>query len=1169
MTRKLEVLVNEKDLIGGWSEVYAGPDGQPRYRSNNGLVGTGTRITRVSDVADAPPDPPPDPDPAPDPTPEPDSLPGDPLELEFRIMADGTIEAVQARLIPYPYPQEGVFPRMYDMVVNGTTYTFSETEVGTNIARNHVFTVGIFTVTVGFWGFVQVNYSDADAASAPGEDEVVTLLTITSHRWSLEDGTRISAPKASKTVSIRGDTVAIDTTAPTVVSVSPSGTDVAQKAQVTATFSENVVAGTGNLYLYDTTAGAVHETIDVGDVSIVGNQLSFTPTIEQAESNGYSLRWDAGIVEDASGNAILANTGNTYAWTTAAAPASSGTWYENLFAMRDGAGLGPRVSSFTSAATWAAATTGVSNSGSTITVSGSNITATGIDFSGFKLVNSGSNNVFEDSIGDINANGAGGNGRQWSIGGLNPTVRYCRITNPAFRGGINAVGFQDATGNINYHHNDIRDAAGQDPWKAPTSSSNVIFYDTNMQKGVHLTSGAHIDMIDGRKAGPGSSFRRALIIGDKTATSVPSGTGTGYNNAIRQNPSDFSPAYVGVDLTFEECILVGHDDPGAQAFLLSIGGTSSTGIRFYDVLIDLRYHPNLCVSQMRVDDWYVRYYDHDASVAAGQIVGLTAPVAFPNLAAQPAAVPSTMAAPVIIATPGGLQWADNARPANQRALIDRYDLRYSTDGANWTTVSDVTLTSGSISVSAASNYRIQFRAHNSVGNGAWSSSSNLVTVAAPSGTHRIMMLYGQSEPESILINELAGAPAHPTLLADNKVKFVYHDPDAGDPRPMISKWLVQSDSSLTGSMIAFANALIEIGGPNDTWEIGWVTYTGKGWSEHFNNSSAQFPFQHSIDVKNALSGTPILQYQSWLSANRTLDLAYARAFENLWLGTDNGAPVSAPHGIKNKNNATTWTANNLMPQIFDPAVSIPVLGQHKFEVRQDDTTWHQPVGGAANTDYTSVNIHNCRASVNSFFAGSNYGPSKRGMELCSYLNGYASGSGWTDGVHPGKKSADGIHRWAKHLAYAMCEHLGLVNPQPEITSVTWAVGKVTISSSAGPITTVFADRSESGLDSSQTHYTDVMGFYINGQPATRVELNGGNIEVYYGDGSQNFINTDTIMFLPGGAAASLIVPEDYQNEVWKGVPCVDIGVPGDGLMNLRPMIDFMAQFPNTLVNTTR
>ena len=36
-----------------WSAIKLRSDGQPVYVSNNALVGTGMRITRVSDVADA------------------------------------------------------------------------------------------------------------------------------------------------------------------------------------------------------------------------------------------------------------------------------------------------------------------------------------------------------------------------------------------------------------------------------------------------------------------------------------------------------------------------------------------------------------------------------------------------------------------------------------------------------------------------------------------------------------------------------------------------------------------------------------------------------------------------------------------------------------------------------------------------------------------------------------------------------------------------------------------------------------------------------------------------------------------------------------------------------------------------------------------------------------
>lgn len=1150
MTRKLEIWV---ESAAAWRELKLNAAGEPVYVSNGGKVGAGMRITRVSETA-----PPSDP------------LPGDTPDLEFNIMADGTIEAIQNRLIPFPYPQAGVFVRMYDMVVGGTTYNFTMDDAATDAthAESFVFTSGIFTITIGFWGFVQVSYNAADAALAPAQGQTVTLLTITSHRWALEDGSVVSAAKGSLTIKVTGTSVAIDTTAPTVSSVTPSGTGIEQNAPVTVTLSEPVVAGAGNFIIYDMTGGAVLETFPVGQTVIAGNTVSFTPTMSQNDIRQYSLRWDAGVVTDVAGNGIAAGTDDTWTWTTAIASGGSGVWYDEVFAYDGGAGVGPRVSPLTPAATWAAGQSGVSNNGSTITVTGSNKTITGVDFSGFKLVNSGANNIFEDCLGDVNANGAGGQGRQWSIGGLNPTVRYCRITNPGYRGGIVELSFNDATGTAVAHNNDLRDWAGQDPIKGP-GAGNYLQARDNLLFGCHLTSGAHIDGIDFRLAEPGSFIRRNLMVGNRTPTSVTPGGGTGFNNAIRQTPSDFGGAG-GAGLIVEENILVGHDDPAAQSTFLSVGNGGKAGNVFYDVLVDLRYHPTLMHSSARFDDWYVRYFDYAASVAAGKVVGIGAPVPYPYLAAQPAQVPATMAAPVISAAPGAIAWATNARPLNMRSLITRYDLRWSTDGTNWTTVQDVSRTAGNIPVTAASNYRIQFRAVNGIGAGAWSASSNQINVAAPAGTHRIMVLYGQSEIEHILNADAAGAPSKPALTADNRVKFVYHNPRVGDPRPVVSKWIVASDASLSGPMIAFANMLIAIGGPLDTWEVGWITYTGMGWQTLFNDGSASFPFSTVAAIKGALSGTPSLQYQSWLSANRNLDTAYARAFENLWLGKDNGAAISAPWNVKNKSGATAFSVAHLMPEQFNPAVTIPVLGQHKFDVRQSNDSYDTPTGGGAHTDYTSANIHGCRQAVDTFFAGASVGPSLRGIELCSYLNGYASGGGWTDIPHPSRKNADGGQRFAGHLAYAMCEALGLVTTQPEITSVTWADTKVTISAAAGAITNVFAARSESQLNPATfPHYTQAMGFYINGQPAQRAEIVGGNIELYYGDGTQKFINTDTIMFLPGGAGASLKYPEDMQNAVWKGVPCVNIGVPGDGLMNLRPMINFNALFPNTLSNTVR
>lgn len=410
-------------------------------------------------------------------------------------------------------------------------------------------------------------------------------------------------------------------------------------------------------------------------------------------------------------------------------PAASGNWYEEVWAYRDGTGVGPRVGSFTPAATWASGRSGVSIGGSTVTISGSGITATGVDFTGYKLINNGSGNVIEDCIGDFNAAGQGGTGRQWDIGGANPIVRYCRITNPNFLSGIIGYAFHDASGVATLHNCEAIDAAGQDPIKGP--GAGVVFdVRDNRVFGIHLSLGAHIDMVDMRLADPGSSVRRTIIVGDATATSVPSQTSTGYTNAVRQSPGDFSGAG-GIGITVEECICVGHDDPGAQSALFSIGsGDTTPGNRMYDVLVDLREHNSILFPGIRIDDWYVRTFDYAASVTAGQVTGISAPVAYPHLATFPAQVPSQMAAPVLTAAPGGFTYAAMARPLNMRSLITGYTLEWSTNGTTWTPVA-ADLAGGFVYTGAASNVRARVYATNGVGNSTVSSASNiLATVTA-------------------------------------------------------------------------------------------------------------------------------------------------------------------------------------------------------------------------------------------------------------------------------------------------------------------------------------------------------------------------------------------------------------------------------------------------------
>lgn len=432
--------------------------------------------------------------------------------------------------------------------------------------------------------------------------------------------------------------------------------------------------------------------------------------------------WTAtnGVGSDATSTASATITGT-----------AGSSWYDTVFARRDGAGVGPRIGTLTPLASWLPQT-GVSLSGTTVTVSGSSKTVTGIDFSGYRLINTGNNNIFEDCIGDFNTTGQTGNKRQWDIRGANPTVRYCKITNPTPIGGVYGLATFDATGTITLDHNDVRDAAAQDVIAGPDvgGGSNVLIVTETLIKGIHLTVGAHVDTIDGRGGAPGSTISRNFIIGDKTPTSAPAGSGTGFTNAFHDLPTDphGSPCNGWIII---ENIIVGSDDPGAQSIFVQVGNSASTGIRMYDIIYDLREHNSLLHPSVRVDDWYARSFDYAASLTAGALTGLSGPVPFPNLTNQPAAVPSTMSAPVITAAAGGFNYAAMTRPANQRSLITGYAMEYSFNGTSWTAATEtISLAGGFIATPSGANIRCRVWAINGIGAASPSASSNQVTIAS-------------------------------------------------------------------------------------------------------------------------------------------------------------------------------------------------------------------------------------------------------------------------------------------------------------------------------------------------------------------------------------------------------------------------------------------------------
>jgi hypothetical protein len=157
---------------------------------------------------------------------------------------------------------------------------------------------------------------------------------------------------AAQTVAASG----LDFTAPTFSSAVPAdnATGVTVGSNLVLTFSENIFAGTGSFTLRNVTDSVDTETFNIatgvgsagGTVSIAGAVVTINPFADLAASKSYAVRWPAGILLDADGNALAANTGDTlYNFTTA-----SSFNPQSLFTGRDGFSVIPSFStSFESA----------------------------------------------------------------------------------------------------------------------------------------------------------------------------------------------------------------------------------------------------------------------------------------------------------------------------------------------------------------------------------------------------------------------------------------------------------------------------------------------------------------------------------------------------------------------------------------------------------------------------------------------------------------------------------------------------------------------------------------------------------------------------------------------------------------------------------------------------
>jgi len=194
-----------------------------------------------------------------------------------------------------------------------------------------------------------------------------------------------------------------------------------------------------------------------------------------------------------------------------------------------------------------------------------------------------------------------------------------------------------------------------------------------------------------------------------------------------------------------------------------------------------------------------------------------------------------------------------------------------------------------------------------------------------------------------------------------------------------------------------------------------------------------------------------------------------------------------------------------------------------------------------------------------------------GYSLMAYANGSDDGAGsWTDITHPAANTADGASLHARHYMLSVLSAAGLTSwAAPKIDNSLWEASGawVEVWSSAGPITATRKKRGLAALPTTYPHWTEVVGFEVNGTPVTSAVVQGtGRVRITKPGGGA-FISSDVLTFGSGNGTGEIQFPQDLQNALWQNYPLVDLSVAGvDGIpVEPRPAASVLA---NTLPAVT-
>lgn len=437
---------------------------------------------------------------------------------------------------------------------------------------------------------------------------------------------------------------------------------------------------------------------------------------------------------------------------------------------------------------------------------------------------------------------------------------------------------------------------------------------------------------------------------------------------------------------------------------------------------------------------------------------------------------------------------------------------------------------------------------------------------ATAGAHRfgvghVLAVWGQSEIHQMLLanQDQAGREA---LLDEDAVQIVWHDRASEGAAGVRHKHLTAADPH-TGAISAMANALLATR-PGEKFCLVFQVEQGTHIYALVDDTDPDrsWASDAAVHAFATADGQHVgAAAMSWFASPANLGDGYEEALFPLFTGRDKaGNPVAIPgtHSYT-ENNVTTLPVrfDHGFGELYDPARTrwVP-YGPHRFEPVEDmrDAT-HRADG----VEVAKLrNIERCRRSWREMVAN----PHANGLflpiavEPLDYLNGEQGADGtWGDITHPAADTLDGLGRLGRLTAHAYLRSTGLTAwPIPEFDGCAWdpAGAHVELWSSAGPVTTTRRARGLPPLDKLHPHWTEVVGFEIDGRPAQRAEVTPeGRVRVYPLDAT--FTAQSRLTFGAGGATGALNAQADLTARLWMNLPIVAVPVAGLEGVAVRPL----------------